>query len=59
NHGLPRDFNFHACVLRALEKDFISMVGTTWYIWLSVVAIILVSSYVWDDSIIITVLGFL
>ncbi|CAI5530739.1 unnamed protein product, partial [Closterium sp. Naga37s-1] len=30
-----------------------------WYIWLSVVAIILVSSYVWDDSIIITVLGFL
>ncbi|XP_007026460.2 PREDICTED: MLO-like protein 1 [Theobroma cacao] len=44
--GNPK-FNFHKYMMRALEADFKKVVGISWYLWLFVVAFLLLNIHGW------------
>ncbi|GJP41843.1 hypothetical protein CLOM_g1478 [Closterium sp. NIES-68] len=59
NQALPRDFDFLSYVIGSLEKDYVHIVGVNWFLWVLLVIIICISSYKWDISFILAIVGFL
>ena len=50
NHRLSPRFDFHAFLVRSMGMDFLSVVGTAWYIWLYVIVTILFDIYGWNEQ---------
>ncbi|GJP37892.1 hypothetical protein CLOM_g22347, partial [Closterium sp. NIES-68] len=59
NQHLPGNFDFYHHVVNSLEKDFVHIVGLSWHLWITLVIIIGITSYLWDTSFIFAILGFL
>ena len=49
NHRMSPMYDFHAFLLRSIHKDFLSIVGTAWYLWLYVILTVLCNVYGWNE----------